>query len=67
MSIWIQIHGLPLDRMTRANATGIGQAIGPLLTVEFHASDGVCSTKFFRVKVAIDTRKQSFARFPSEA
>ena len=57
-----------LDHMTSANATGIGQAIGPLLTVEFHASDGVCSTKFLRVKGAIDidTRKQSFARFPSE-
>ncbi|KAH7848241.1 hypothetical protein Vadar_007118 [Vaccinium darrowii] len=51
---WVQIHGLPVEKMSRANAVIIGSRMGKLLAVE-SASDGLCLERgFLRVKVEMD-------------
>ncbi|GLT98767.1 hypothetical protein SLE2022_162500 [Rubroshorea leprosula] len=53
---WIQIHGLPLDRLTAETGRRIGAGIGRLIDVD--AGDGdAWGSEFIRVRVDIDTRK----------
>lgn len=56
--IWIQIHRLPLMRMTETSIINIGKLAGTVLDHEFKkCAMGVWCTKFFRVQVMLDVRK----------
>ncbi|GLT94948.1 hypothetical protein SLE2022_126580 [Rubroshorea leprosula] len=56
VAFWIQIYGLPPDRMTVDTGRKIGAGLGRLLEVD--AGDGnMWATEYIRVRVAIDTRK----------
>jgi hypothetical protein len=50
---WIQIFGLPLDHMTVANATQIGNWMGQLLEVDNADVRGMQLAKCLRIKVLI--------------
>lgn len=50
---WIQIHGLPLEKMTRANAEIIGRRFGKLLAVETSTDGMLLGRSFLRVRVAV--------------
>ncbi|KAH7841892.1 hypothetical protein Vadar_008609 [Vaccinium darrowii] len=51
---WIQIHGLPVEKLSRANAEIIGNRVGKLLALET-APDGFCLTRgYLRVQVEIN-------------
>ncbi|KAH7843328.1 hypothetical protein Vadar_015228 [Vaccinium darrowii] len=51
---WVQVHGLPVDKMTRNNAEAIGRRFGNLLGVEA-ATDGLLLNRsFLRVRVGIN-------------
>ncbi|XP_050263948.1 uncharacterized protein LOC126708186 [Quercus robur] len=51
--LWVQIHGLPIEYMSKENAEEIGALVGEVLEVDFTGSGGVCMSKFLRVKVEI--------------
>ncbi|KAF7135970.1 hypothetical protein RHSIM_Rhsim08G0119300 [Rhododendron simsii] len=50
---WIQIHGLPVEKMTRANAELIGKHFGNLLTVETSHDGFLLGRSFLRVRAAV--------------
>lgn len=50
---WIQIHGLPVEKMTRANAELIGKCLGKLLAVETSHDGILLGRSFLRVRAAI--------------
>ncbi|KAF7152826.1 hypothetical protein RHSIM_Rhsim01G0110700 [Rhododendron simsii] len=50
---WIQVHGLPLEKMTRANAEIIGRRFGELLAVETSMDGMLLGRSFLRVRVAV--------------
>lgn len=50
---WIQIHGLPVEKMTRANAELIGKRLGKLLAVETSHDGILLGRSFLRVRAAI--------------
>lgn len=50
---WVQIHGLPLGKMTRANAETIGKRFGKLLAVETSTDGMLLGRSFLRVRVAV--------------
>ncbi|KAL0005596.1 hypothetical protein SO802_013157 [Lithocarpus litseifolius] len=52
-SFWIQIHNLPLSRMTKVNATAIGSTIGRVEQVEASPS-GECRGRYIRVRISIN-------------
>ncbi|KAF5477689.1 hypothetical protein F2P56_004306 [Juglans regia] len=55
MSIfWIQVHGLPLEMLTKPNAAKIGQVLGNLLEVDFASIFGVTIRRYLRIKVEIN-------------
>lgn len=50
---WIQIHGLPVDKMNRANAELMGRRFGRLLAVE-NSIDGILlGRSFLRVRAEV--------------
>ncbi|KAI8021569.1 hypothetical protein LOK49_LG03G01640 [Camellia lanceoleosa] len=51
---WVQIHGLPLEKMTKTNGEIIGRRIGRLLRVEAHCEGLLLYRSFLRVRVEID-------------
>uniref|UniRef100_A0A7N2R5R6 CCHC-type domain-containing protein n=1 Tax=Quercus lobata TaxID=97700 RepID=A0A7N2R5R6_QUELO len=51
--LWVQIHGLPIEYMSKENAEEIGALVGEVLEVDFTGSGGVCMSKFLRVKVEL--------------
>ncbi|KAH7865785.1 hypothetical protein Vadar_011170 [Vaccinium darrowii] len=54
---WVQIHGLPVEKMSRANAITIGNRLGSLLAVEA-APDGDCLSRgFLRIRVNINVEQ----------
>lgn len=55
--IWVQIHGLPVEKMNRSNAITIGRRFGKLLAVEGSAGGLLLCRSFLRVKVEIDVNK----------
>ncbi|XP_075675072.1 uncharacterized protein LOC142644317 [Castanea sativa] len=55
-SFWMQIHGLPLRRMNRANAEAIRTTLGTLEQVDV-SSTGECHGRYIRVRVNIDISK----------
>ncbi|KAH7863111.1 hypothetical protein Vadar_013459 [Vaccinium darrowii] len=51
---WVQIHGLPVEKLNRANAEIVGNRLGKLMALEA-ATDGLCLTRgFLRVRVEIN-------------
>ena len=52
-SFWVQIHNLPLRRMTRENAEVIGKTLGIVEQVDVTAN-GECRGRYIRVRVRID-------------
>lgn len=50
---WIQIHGLPIEKMTRANAELMGRRFGQLLAVESSHDGILLGRSFLRVRAAI--------------
>ncbi|KAI8012561.1 hypothetical protein LOK49_LG06G01408 [Camellia lanceoleosa] len=54
---WVQVHGLPLDRMTRRNGQIIMSSIGSLIGVEGPHDDLLLYRSFLRIRVDIDVTK----------
>ncbi|GKV03842.1 hypothetical protein SLEP1_g16084 [Rubroshorea leprosula] len=53
---WIQIHGLPPDRLTAATGRRIGGSLGRLVDVD--TGDGIgWGVEYIRIRVFIDSRK----------
>lgn len=51
---WVQIHGLPVDKMSRANAETIGRRFGNLVAVEAFTEGLLLHRSFLRVRVEIE-------------
>lgn len=51
---WVQIHGLPVEKMTRANAEIIGKRFGKLLALETSPDGFLLGRSFLRVRVEIN-------------
>nr|POE94975.1 uncharacterized protein CFP56_51131 [Quercus suber] len=51
--LWVQIHGLPIEYMSKENVEEVGALVGEVLDVDFTGSGGVCMSKFLRVKVEL--------------
>ncbi|KAF7146318.1 hypothetical protein RHSIM_Rhsim04G0150700 [Rhododendron simsii] len=51
---WVQIHGLPVEKMCRANAEIIGKRFGKLIAIEAAPSNMLLSRSFLQVKVEIN-------------
>lgn len=49
----MQIHGLPIEKMTRTNAESIGKRFGRLLAVETAPHDILLGRSFSRIKAEI--------------
>ncbi|KAF3950817.1 hypothetical protein CMV_023477 [Castanea mollissima] len=53
LPIWIQVHNLPIEYMSKENAVEIGALVGEVLDVDFTGNGEVCMSKFLRVKVEV--------------
>ncbi|GLU10724.1 hypothetical protein SLE2022_275100 [Rubroshorea leprosula] len=53
---WIQIHGLPPDRMTAITGRQVGEALGRLVEVD-DGGGNAWGVQYIRVRVFIDSRK----------
>ena len=49
--MWIQVHDLPIEYMSKENVEEIGALVGKVLEVDFTGNGGVCMSKFIRVKI----------------
>ncbi|KAI8016696.1 hypothetical protein LOK49_LG05G01921 [Camellia lanceoleosa] len=54
---WVQVHGLPIDRMTRRNSQIIASSIGNLIGVEAPHNGLLLYYSFLRIRVNIDVIK----------
>ncbi|KAF7130224.1 hypothetical protein RHSIM_Rhsim10G0112000 [Rhododendron simsii] len=52
--IWVQIHGLPVEKMTCANSEIIGKRFGRLLAMETASDNFLLARSFLRVRVEIN-------------
>lgn len=52
--MWVQIHGLPVEKMTRANAEIIGKRLGRLLALETASDNFLLARSFLRVRVEVN-------------
>ncbi|KAF7131646.1 hypothetical protein RHSIM_Rhsim09G0090900 [Rhododendron simsii] len=51
---WVQIHGLPVEKMCRAKSEIIGKRFGKLIAIEAAPSNMLLSRSFLRIKVEIN-------------
>ncbi|KAL7254106.1 hypothetical protein ACSBR1_008495 [Camellia fascicularis] len=51
---WVQVHGLPVAKMTKTNAQIIGQRIGKLIGVEALHDGLLLERSFLRIRVEVD-------------
>lgn len=51
---WVQIHGLPVEKMTKANAETIGNRLGRLLGIEAISDGLLLERSFLRVRVELN-------------
>lgn len=51
---WVQVHGLPVDKMTKANSESIGHRFGNLLGVEAGADGFLLNRSFLRIRVEVN-------------
>ncbi|KAI7995018.1 hypothetical protein LOK49_LG11G00196 [Camellia lanceoleosa] len=54
---WVQVHGLPLAKMTRAHGEVIGNRIGRLVEVEAPSDGLLIHRSFLRLRVEVDVTK----------
>ncbi|KAI8005918.1 hypothetical protein LOK49_LG07G01536 [Camellia lanceoleosa] len=54
---WVQVHGLPIDKMTRAHGEVIGNRIGRLVEVEAPTTGLLLHRNFLRLRVEVDVFK----------
>lgn len=54
---WVQVHGLPIDKMTRAHGEVIGNRIGRLVEVEAPSTGLLLHCNFLRLQVEVDVLK----------
>ncbi|KAH7861053.1 hypothetical protein Vadar_021030 [Vaccinium darrowii] len=52
---WVQIHGLPVEKLSRANAETIGSRLGKLMALETSSAGFCLSRGFLQVRVEINT------------
>ena len=57
LHIWVQIHGLPIEYMSKENAKEIGALVGKVVEVDFTGDGKVCISQFLRVKVEFEVAK----------
>lgn len=60
---WVQIHGLPVEKMNRANAITIGQRFQKLLAIESSPDGILLGRSFLRVRVEINLSQPLPMRF----
>ncbi|CAL5436620.1 unnamed protein product [Camellia sinensis] len=54
---WVQVHGLPIDYLTKENGVKIGRDLGTLIRVDKNVFDGrLVWRKFMRIQVIVDIR-----------
>lgn len=61
--IWIQVHNLPIEYMSKENAVEIGALVGEVLEVDFTSNEGICMSKFLRVKVELKVEDPLWSGF----
>ncbi|KAL7248596.1 hypothetical protein ACSBR2_003351 [Camellia fascicularis] len=54
---WVQVHGLPLEKLTKANGEIIGNRVGRLIKVQAHCDGLLLYRNFLRISVDIDVTK----------
>ena len=54
VSFWVQLHGIPLEALTRKNAEKIGGRLGFVEDVEDPFVDGQIFRSFLKVRVLFD-------------
>jgi hypothetical protein len=52
-AIWVQVHGLPLEKMTVTNATRIAESLGGLVEIDNLDNLKPCRKSFLRIRVLI--------------
>lgn len=62
-SFWIQVHGLPLNQMTKENAEKIGNIFNGLLEIDLVSNEDVLVRLCLRIRVLIDTIKPLYEGF----
>ncbi|KAB1207372.1 hypothetical protein CJ030_MR7G017445 [Morella rubra] len=63
VNFWVQVQGLPRNRMGEANAKYIGLKLGKLLELDSNAYLAVSKRSFFRLRVEFDLDKPLVAGF----
>ena len=51
--LWIQVHDLPIEYMSKENAKEIRALVGEVLDVDLMGDGKICMSKSLRVKVEI--------------
>ncbi|KAL7184403.1 hypothetical protein ACSBR2_026540 [Camellia fascicularis] len=54
---WVQVHGLPPEKLTKANGELIGNRIGRLIRVEAHCEGLLLYRNFLRIRVELNISK----------
>ncbi|RYR59680.1 hypothetical protein Ahy_A05g025598 [Arachis hypogaea] len=57
MEFWVQVHGIPIDYMSKKTAIHIGNMLGVVAEVENPKVDGVLRRSFLRIRVGINITK----------
>ena len=55
--LWVQVHNLPIEYISKENAQNIGALLGKVLEVDFSSDGLVCMSRFLRVKVEFEVSK----------
>ena len=55
--LWVQVHNLPIEYISKENAQNIGALLGKVLEVDFSGDGLVCMSRFLRVKVEFEVSK----------
>lgn len=61
---WMQIHGLPFERLSSANASLIGESIGSVVDVDTSVDEDAACADFLRVKVVMAVANPYSPGFP---
>ena len=61
--LWVQIHDLPNEYMSKENAKEISALVGEVLEVDFTSSGGVRKSKFLRLKVELKVKDPLMSGF----
>ncbi|KAI8005103.1 hypothetical protein LOK49_LG08G00439 [Camellia lanceoleosa] len=54
---WVQVHGLPVQKLTKQNGEILGNRIGRLVRVEAHAEGLLLYRSFLRIRMEIDIQQ----------